>query len=157
MKIPYLCGFLMLWNISFIFQVPSLAPKNPERWRIRDFWCGGWDLNPHSIATTGTWIQRVCQFRHLRVNIKLFVCLRGNGIRAPRDSCGSQNPCGFFQKPLYFDRCAISPSLLLPPAALGLNAANSATSAWILSCSANCSAPVDAVCKKNTSDFYTAR
>ncbi len=29
--------------------------------------CGGWDLNPLDIATTGTWSLRVCQFRHLRV------------------------------------------------------------------------------------------
>ena len=26
--------------------------------------CRRWDLNPHDIATTGTWSLRVCQFRH---------------------------------------------------------------------------------------------
>ena len=29
--------------------------------------CGRRDLNPHGIATTGTWSLRVCQFRHFRV------------------------------------------------------------------------------------------
>ena len=39
----------------------------------RAFWftqkapCGEWDLNPHDVATTGTWSLRVCLFRHLRV------------------------------------------------------------------------------------------
>ena len=30
----------------------------------RLFSCRRWDLNPHDIATTGTWSLRVCQFRH---------------------------------------------------------------------------------------------
>ena len=30
----------------------------------RLFLCRRWDLNPHDIATTGTWSLRVCQFRH---------------------------------------------------------------------------------------------
>ena len=29
--------------------------------------CGRRDLNPHGIATTGTWSLRVCQFRHFRI------------------------------------------------------------------------------------------
>ncbi len=30
----------------------------------RLFLCRRWDLNPHGIATTGTWSLRVCQFHH---------------------------------------------------------------------------------------------
>ena len=35
---------------------------------IKAFSCRRWDLNPHDIATTGTWSLRVCQFRHFCIS-----------------------------------------------------------------------------------------
>ena len=31
------------------------------------FLCGGWDLNPHAVASTRSLVLLVCQFRHLRM------------------------------------------------------------------------------------------
>ncbi len=34
---------------------------------LRDFdfsWCRWWESNPHGLAPTGFWVQRVCQFHH---------------------------------------------------------------------------------------------
>ena len=36
-------------------------------WYILPFLCGGWDLNPHAVASTRSLVLLVCQFRHLRM------------------------------------------------------------------------------------------
>ena len=34
---------------------------------LAQFFCGGWDLNPHAVASTRSLVLLVCQFRHLRI------------------------------------------------------------------------------------------
>ena len=40
-------------------------------------WCPGEDLNFHDLAATGTWSQRVYQFRHLGTEWIVTLVIRG--------------------------------------------------------------------------------
>ena len=51
------------------FSLPPIALHNRNKKDIEaKKECGRRDLNPHGIATTGTWSLRVCQFRHFRIS-----------------------------------------------------------------------------------------
>ena len=50
------------------FVSSPLPTKKDNAVALSLFWCGQQDLNLHSLATIRTWILRVCQFRHARLN-----------------------------------------------------------------------------------------